>query len=217
MYALCARYSPFDGPDDSPDAILRRNLTSTIEFPEHIFGRFSHELIELLKGLISANPKHRLTAVEALNIGIFGGRRIECDYRHTTYDSSEEFTLDSPLEGTNKNLVEEQVQKLGVTKLNNSLGINSKVIFEERRIGIDRKRPSLSLYKKSLMKAVQNTMHRASSIDRSVENSPVQSNNDSERASHEIAQSEYSSPKCIVSQVSIFHRPPLMRKRKEIC
>lgn len=24
MYALCAEYSPFDDPDDSPDAILRR-------------------------------------------------------------------------------------------------------------------------------------------------------------------------------------------------
>lgn len=62
--------------------------------------------------------------------------------------------MDSPLAGTDKNLLEDQVQKLGVTKLNNSIGINSKVIFEDRRIGIDRKHPSLSLYKKSLMKAV---------------------------------------------------------------
>ena len=180
MYVLCTGSSPFEKPDYNVDTILKKNLESKVEYPSQIFSKFSPDLVKLLKGLLVTDPKNRLTAKDALNMKIFGGNREESDIEKDIDEFSDTGIDQSISLGTFKSFLggKKQMVPEGVTMSNNSIAVNSKGFLENKEGSSPTKKlPHTNLYKKSLMKGV-GSVHsnsRASSIDRSVENSPAHS------------------------------------------
>ena len=176
LYVLCAGKSPFEKPDWDADMIMKKNLEAKVEFPSVFFGRFSSELIQLLKGLLAADPKKRLTAKEALSSNICGGHMKEAELVKTT-DYEFERGAGSLYGSVNSFASFRRVphEEKGDAHLsNNSIAVNSTGYIENKECdGKGKKGPYQNLYKQSLMKGVSSRKgSRASSIDRSVENSP---------------------------------------------
>jgi serine/threonine protein kinase len=174
MYVLCAGSSPFEKPDYNVDMILKKNLESKIDYPSSTFGKFSPDLLKLLKGLLAVDPKHRLTAKTALDMKIFGGNREESDTENDIDEFPNEGSMRSVSIGTFSYLNHKKggMETVGVS--NNSIAVNSKGFLENRDCS-PVKKPHVNLYKKSLMKGVGSVHSRTSSKDRSTDNSPAHS------------------------------------------
>lgn len=176
MYVLCSGSSPFEKPDYNVDMILKKNLESKVDYPSSIFGKFSPDLLKLLKGLLAIDPKNRLSAKAALDMKIFGGNREASDIENDTDEFNDGHSGSFSIKtfsylNCNKN---DRGDEKGMS--NNSIGVNSRG-FLENRDSSPVKKPHVNLYKKSLMKGVKSvhSNSRASSKDRSAENSPAHS------------------------------------------
>lgn len=199
MYVLCSGSSPFEKPDYNVDMILKKNLESKVEYPSSVFGKFSPELLKLLKGLLAVDPKNRLTAKTALELKIFGGHRDDSDLELDTEEFPEGGSLHSSSIRTFSFLNGKKGPE-GVGMSNNSIGVNSRG-FLENRDSSPVKKPHVNLYKASLMKGV-GSVHsnsRASSRDKSPTHSNCSddSKNDSTANSSKVQkkQSYFAAPK----------------------
>ena len=178
LYVLCAGKSPFEKPEWDVDTIIKKNLESKIDFPSAIFSRYSPELLQLLKGLLAADPKKRLTAKEALSSNLCGGHVKESELV-TTGDSDFEKGAGSLYDSVNSfaSFRKKPTQPQGDAHFsNNSIAVNSQGYLENKDNDGKAKKQAPNLYKQSLMKGVGPSKgSRASSISRSGENSPAHS------------------------------------------
>ena len=181
MYVLCTGSNPFEKPGSNVDAILKMNMESKIEYPPIIFKRFSQNLMRLLKGLLHPEPRKRLTAFEALRNPLFdnnleGGTLFEESEDQMTMRSRECDDISASF-GTIKSLLRRKAQQGEmVNRSNDSIGVNSTGGIDIReQISSPKKLPHTNLYKQSLMKGKNSSRSRASSKDRSAENSPAHS------------------------------------------
>jgi serine/threonine protein kinase len=178
LYVLCAGKSPFEKPEWDVDTIIKKNMEAKVEFPSSIFGQYSPDLLKLLKGLMAADPKNRLTAREALSSTLCGGQKLSSELvdefdEHFEHGAKEVYSSI----GSIKSFIKRPAQASEDVRVsNNSIAVNSKGFLENTQNDGKKKMPAQSLYKKSLMKGVQSSKgSRASSKDRSVDNSPAHS------------------------------------------
>ena len=74
MYVLLTGNFPFDDEDDDEDAVMDQVLSpEAVSFQSPEFEKVSMEAIDLLGGLLEKNPKHRLSACDALEHTFFTG------------------------------------------------------------------------------------------------------------------------------------------------
>lgn len=186
MYLLCTGTHPFERPGCDAETILRRNLESKVEFPDHIFENYSGDLLLLLKGLLRTDPARRLTAKAALRSVLFTYSQDDSELDFDT----EEFPTTN-LESrqmsirTFKSLLNKDGSRLEAPDLDNrSIRANSKGLLEVRdNAGATKKLPYTNLYKQSLMKGAGASQAGSQSKDRSAENSPAHSYAGSSRGS----------------------------------
>jgi serine/threonine protein kinase len=181
MYVLCAGSSPFEKPEYNVDVILKKNLEAKVDFPPTIFGKFSPQLVKLLRALLQADPKNRPTAKDALNSTLFTKNHEETDIDQDIDEFPVQETDAKSVNmsvGTIKSFVIRKGPLLETVAMsNNSIAVNSKGFLENKEVIIagSKKLPHTNLYKQSLMKGVSSSQSRANSKDRSAENSPAHS------------------------------------------
>ena len=185
LYVLCAGRSPFEKPEWDVDTIIKKNMEAKIDFPSSIFGQYSPDLLKLLKGLLAPDVKNRLTAKEALSSTLLGGHVISSDLTDEFEGQFERGTQEIYSSvGTIKSFIRKPGQQGDDVRVSvNSIAVNSKGHLENKE-DKTKKAHMPSLYKQSLLKGVHSSKgSRASSKDRSAENSPAHSYCSNSRAS----------------------------------
>ena len=71
LYYCIVGRNPFEKPDLSVDEILRKNLESNVDYPQEKFSKLDPELLKLVKSLLVADPKKRISAKTALKSPLF--------------------------------------------------------------------------------------------------------------------------------------------------
>mmetsp|Transcript_15153 Transcript_15153/g.54554 ORF Transcript_15153/g.54554 Transcript_15153/m.54554 type:complete len:269 (-) Transcript_15153:1318-2124(-) len=90
MHALLTGAWPFD--DDDDDSLMDAIVSCDLDFDhDEIYSEVSPEAKDLLSGLLESNPKHRLTACQALEHAWFTGQKTHTSARlhhlHTRLDA----------------------------------------------------------------------------------------------------------------------------------
>ena len=176
LYVLCAGRSPFEKPDWDVDTIIKKNMEAKIDFPPAIFSHYSTDLLKLLKGLLAPDPKNRLTIKEALNTTLCGGKvhssELTDEFDHQFENGTREIYTSI---GSFRSFIRKPQQTEDTHMSNNSIAVNSRGHLENKD-DKGKKAHLPSLYKQSLLKGVHSRGgSRASSKDRSAENSPAHS------------------------------------------
>ena len=154
LYYCIVGRNPFEKPELSVDDILRKNLESNVDYPEEVFGKLNPELVKLVKMLLVADPKKRISAKTALKSPLFESDVTdEDDDMRANLDEFTETELSQKIHFIDS--IRSLEKKCPMSKKNTSnsqasIGVNSKGGIElndsKKKIG-----NMSSLYKQSLI------------------------------------------------------------------
>lgn len=191
MYVLATGKNPFDKQGEQiVDQIIRKNLECKIDFNVPALKYFSSEFIQLMKGMLIANPEIRPSAADCLKSSLFS----EDDEASSDLEIPDEMMAPTgaPQYDTIDSL-SKQGHGSGRTQNahipNDSLNLGSRGAFEQPRAG-GLCLPVNNLYKKSLLSRVPKDS-RGSSKERSEstasKNSKINSAGSSADANFEVS------------------------------